>query len=128
MEVSKELFDEFIQWLKRDGLIPRKSERLWKKTIFSKLINDDKRTIENWEDFLNDHCAKQLQNSISTDFDENCLIGIVISVNDLQKTIKYVVKGETMSRIFFEDGTDIDVDNSVPMELLDTHARNQHVN
>lgn len=128
MEVSKELFDEFIQWLKRDGLTPRKSERLWKKTIFSRLRNGHKNTKENWEDFMNDHFTKQLQNPINIDFDENCLIGMVIKVVGELKTIKNIVKSETMSRFFFEDGTNIDVDNTVPIQLLDAYTRNQHVN
>ena len=32
-------FDEFIQWLKEDGLKPKKSGRLWRKKIFSNLYN-----------------------------------------------------------------------------------------
>lgn len=128
MDVQNELFDEFIKWLKLDGLTPKKSERLWKKTIFSRLRNGHKRTLENWDDFMNDHFRKQLQNPINIDFDANCLIGMVISVNDVQKTIKYVVKGETMSRFFFDDGSDRDVDNTVPAQLLDAHTRNHYGN
>lgn len=125
MEVSKELFDEFIQWLKRDGLTPRKSERLWKKTIFSRLRNGHKNTKENWEDFMVDFHRYQTPKQ---EFDENCLSGIGVNVSGVHKTIRNVVKGETMSRIFFEDGTNIDVDNSVPMELFDAHVRNQYDN
>lgn len=125
MEVSKELFYEFIEWLKRDGLVPKKSERLWKKTIFSRLINDDKRTIENWEDFMVDF---NLHQTPKEDFDENCLIGMGVSIMGVHKTIRNVVKCDMMSRIFFIDGTDIDVDNTVPIQLINAYARNQHVN
>lgn len=35
-----ELFDEFYEWLKNDGLKAIKSERLHKKKIFSSLLNN----------------------------------------------------------------------------------------
>ncbi len=44
-------FDEFIQWLKEDGLKPKKSERLWRKKIFSNLYNYQDKTLENYNDF-----------------------------------------------------------------------------
>lgn len=120
MEISKELFEQFIFWLKQDGLAPRKSERLWKKTIFSRLINDDKRTIENWEDFMEDF---NLHQTPKEDFDENCLSGIGVNVSGVHKTIRNVVKGETVSRMFFEDGTDVDVENIALICILDAHMR-----
>lgn len=46
------LFEEFYNWLKLDGLIPKKSERLHRKTIFASLMANKKMTIENFEDFL----------------------------------------------------------------------------
>ncbi|MDD2887297.1 MAG: hypothetical protein PHY66_05805 [Aliarcobacter sp.] len=49
-----ELFDEFYEWLKNDGLKPFKSERLHKKKIFSSLLNNNQMTIDNFNDFLND--------------------------------------------------------------------------
>lgn len=45
-------FDEFIDWLKEDGLRPKTSERLWKKKILINLIANNKKTIENYKDFL----------------------------------------------------------------------------
>lgn len=51
MEISKTAFNEFLEWLKQDGLPPRKSERLWRKTIFAKIQNDDPMTLENFHDF-----------------------------------------------------------------------------
>lgn len=128
MEISEELFDEFIKWLKMDGLTPRKSERLWKKTIFSRLRNGHQRTLENWNDFIVDFNQKQINQTPIQDFDENCLIGMGVSIMGVHKTIRNIVKGGMMSRIFFIDGTDIDVDNTVPMQLLNAHIRNQHGN
>lgn len=127
MEVSKELFDEFIQWLKLDGLKPKKSERLWKKTIFTHLLNRDKKTLENWEDFMEDFNLKQINQTPISNFDENCLRGIGVNVSGIRKTIRHVVKGESISRVFFEDGSDIDTENTVLIKILDAHARNQNV-
>lgn len=45
-------FEDFISWLKLDGLQPYKSERLWRKKIFSNLINNERKTIDNYNDFL----------------------------------------------------------------------------
>lgn len=53
-DLKNKFFDEFYNWLKADGLTPRKSERLYKKTIFGNLSNDDSKTIENFKDFLED--------------------------------------------------------------------------
>lgn len=45
-------FDEFIEWLKIDGLKPKTSERLWRKKIFSNLQNGHRKSLVNYEDFL----------------------------------------------------------------------------
>lgn len=121
MEVSSEQFEQFIEWLKQDGLKPRKSERLWRKTIFSKLLNDDKKSIENWEDFMIYQNTRQAQNTAFKDFDENCLAGVGVNVQGVHKTIAYVVKGVVMSRIFFDDRSNTDVDNSIIFQILEAH-------
>lgn len=126
MEVSKELFDEFIQWLKLDGLKPKRSERLWKKTIFAHLLNGHKKTLENWEDFMKDFNLKQINQTPIAIFDENCLRGIGVNVSGVRKTIRHVVKGESISRVFFEDGSDIDTENIVLIQILEAHARSQN--
>lgn len=51
MKKSYEDFDEFVEWLKRDGLKPKTSERLWRKKIFSNLQNGHKKSLVNYEDF-----------------------------------------------------------------------------
>ncbi len=127
MEVSKELFEEFILWLKQDGLIPKKSERLWKKTIFAHLLNGHKKTLDNWEDFMEDFNHKQINQTPISNFDENSLRGIGVNVSGIHKTIRHVVKGESISRVFFEDGSDIDTENTVLIKILDAHARSQNV-
>jgi hypothetical protein len=122
MDISKELFDEFIQWLIRDGLTPKKSERLWRKTIYSRLLNGHKNTKENWEDFMVDFHRYQTPKQ---EFDENCLSGIGVNVSGVHKTISNVVKGETMSRIFFEDGANMDVKNNDLLQILKDHQATQ---
>jgi hypothetical protein len=123
MEVLPEQFNQFVEWLKQDGLKPRKSERLWRKTIFARLLNSDKKTIENWEDFMIDQNTKQVEIPILKDFDENCLIGIGVNAQGVHKTIAYVVKGVTMSRIFFEDRSNMDVNNSVIFQILQAYIK-----
>jgi len=54
-------FDEFIIWLKKDGLSPKRSERLWKKKIFANLVNEHAKTLENYNDFL---ISKILKNTL----------------------------------------------------------------
>lgn len=57
-----ELFDEFYEWLKNDGLKAIKSERLHKKKIFSSLLNNHQMTLDNFTDFLTDKRLKQIKN------------------------------------------------------------------
>lgn len=123
MNVSLEQFNQFIEWLKQDGLKPRKSERLWRKTIFARLVNRDKNTMENWEDFMIYQNKKQVEISMLKDFDENCLVGLGVNAHGVHKTIANVVKGATMSRIFFDDKSNMDVDNSVVFQILQAHIK-----
>lgn len=123
MEVSRELFDNFIMWLINDGLKPRKSERLWRKTIFARLLNNDKKTLSNWEDFMIYQSTKKVETSLLKDYDENCLIGLGVNAQGVHKTIDYVIKGETMSRIYFVDRSNTDVDNSVIFQILQAHFK-----
>jgi len=54
-------FDEFIVWLEQDGISAKKSKRLWRKKIFTNLINNESKTRENYEDFL---IHKKLKNIV----------------------------------------------------------------
>ena len=123
MVLSIEQFEQFIEWLKQDGLKPRRSERLWKKTIFTRLLNGDKKTIENWEDFMIYQSTKKVEIPLLKDYDENCLIGLGVNAQGVHKTIDYVIKGETISRIFFIDRSNTDVDNSVIFQILQAHSK-----
>ena len=66
MKQNYEDFDEFIAWLKNDGLKPFKSERIWKKKIFTNLINNHIKTLENYYDFLKDKKIKNVGDSINS--------------------------------------------------------------
>ena len=58
------IFDEFYSWLKKDGLKPKRSERLHRKKILEGLIYNDEMTIENFNDFLEDRKALQIKNLV----------------------------------------------------------------
>ena len=47
-----ELFEQFYNWLKLDGLVPKKSERLHRKKIFASLMANKDMTLDNFKDFL----------------------------------------------------------------------------
>ena len=47
-----ELFEQFYNWLKLDGLVPKKSERLHRKKIFASLMANKEMTLDNFKDFL----------------------------------------------------------------------------
>jgi len=51
-EFKNSKFESFYQFIKNDGLVPKKSERLHKKKIYSNLMNNQSMTLENFEDFL----------------------------------------------------------------------------
>ncbi|BAK72828.1 hypothetical protein [Arcobacter sp. L] len=57
-----ELFDKFYDWLKADGLKPKTSERLHRKTIFSSLLNNNQMTLDNFKDFLEDIKIQNIKN------------------------------------------------------------------
>ena len=72
-----------------------------------------------------DKNTKQVEIPTPKDFDENCLIGIGVNAQGVHKTIHYVVKGATMSRIYFEDRSNTDVDNSVIFQILQAHDKDR---
>jgi hypothetical protein len=89
MEVSKENFDEFTEWLKKDGLVPRKSERLWKKTILTRLLTNDSMTISNFSDFQADKYKAIAHKMVGVKFNE--------------LVIHKVILDETLSSVIFVD-------------------------
>ena len=55
-------FDEFIEWLKNDGLYVKSSERLWRKKIFTNLLSNHTKTLDNYQDFLTYKKLQSLNN------------------------------------------------------------------
>lgn len=56
-----ELFEDFYDWLKADGLKAFRSERLHKKKIFAALIANNEMTIANFNDFLEDYHKSKIR-------------------------------------------------------------------
>ena len=90
MKQNYEDFDEFITWLKNDGLKPFKSERIWKKKIFANLINNHVKTLENYDDFLKDKKIKTL-------------IGKKTNYQNFDKTICTIEISHTFYTLLLED-------------------------
>lgn len=63
-----ELFNKFYDWLKEDGLKPKRSERLHKKKIFTNLLTNDEITLENFKDFLKDEIKNEVRKLIGKNF------------------------------------------------------------
>jgi hypothetical protein len=111
MEVTKEKFDAFIEWLKRDGLGPKRCERLWKKAILVNLKNDEPKTIANYIDFMKDFNRKKSPKKEAShleidDFDYSILVGQFAQPSKGNKTILRYVKMEGFIHLFYDDKTD----------------------
>lgn len=76
-EFKNSKFESFYQFLKNDGLVPKKSERLHKKKIYSNLLNNDQMTIENFQDFLELDRKEEIKK----------LVGKYINFDDLKSLI-----------------------------------------
>jgi len=95
-------FDEFILWLKDDGIKPKTSERLWKKKIFTNLLNEHKNTLDNYKDFLLD---KKLKN----------LIGKQVTYQNINELIFEITSNHTHYTVTMIDNSII----KVKSELID---------
>lgn len=93
-------FDEFITWLKKDGLKPKTSERLWRKKIFSNLNNGHKKSIDNYKDF---QLFKKL----------NSLLGIKVKYKNINSLIFDTKIEHTDCLLIMQDG------NSLRIALID---------
>ena len=108
MKISKEILEAFFQWLKDDGLPPKKSERLWRKTITQKLLNQDKMTLDNYKDFLKDYKQKleSKESDIVPIIDPKVMIGIPLKSGQTLKIIQNAVDADSYIHLFFKDGSD----------------------
>jgi len=132
MEIKKKVFDDFIKWLKLDGLRPRKSERIWKKTILRNLLNDDEMTLENYKDYqvYVDSRIGTKPNIVeqeNDEFDYSILIGLSLKTeNETSKRIKKYVLVGSMVHLFFERGGDVLLAKEYIKHMLGTNDEIQH--
>ncbi len=118
MTVDKDTFDDFCQWLIDDGLRPKRSERLWRKTIYVRLSYDDPMTLDNFHDFLEDQ-AKNIQEDMP-DIDTCLLIGLTIRCeNTYKKTITNAIEADGHIHLFFDDHSNQLVSKSNCLKLLE---------
>jgi uncharacterized protein (UPF0248 family) len=113
MEIEKQEFEDFLFYLKQDGLGPFKSERLWKKKILENLKNDDRKTIANYMDFINDR--KKSKNKLVDDyeldqFDYSIIINRKVSFDNKTKTILNYTDSGGFLHLFYDDKTDDIID------------------
>lgn len=108
MKQKYEDFDEFIAWLKKDGLKPLKSERIWKKKIFANLLNNHAKSIENYKDFLQD---KKM----------NSLVGQKTTYKDFNKLVCSVESSHNFYTLKLEDRSILKVKNKDIDEFIKNH-------
>ncbi len=124
MEIEKEQLEAFFRWLKEDGLPPTKSERLWRKTITAKLLEQDKMTLENYQDFVKDY--KQKLESKKPDtvpiIDPKVMIGISLKSNQSLKIIQNAVDAGSYIHLFFHDSSDTLMHKKICQKILESQA------
>jgi uncharacterized protein (UPF0248 family) len=109
MEIEKQEFEDFLFYLKLDGLGPFRSERLWKKKILKNFKNDDNKTIENYIDFIDDreNSKNKLLDDYELDrFDYSIVINKKVSFGNNKKTILRYIDAGSYLHIFYDDKTD----------------------
>jgi len=110
VDVTKKDLDLFFEWLKCDGLKPKKSERLWRKTILKNLLNDHKMTLENYHDFLEEKEEKMTKTITKInidDFDYSIVINKTITIGKVERKVNNYIEADSMLHLFFMDGTDL---------------------
>ncbi len=120
MEINKERLDAFFQWLINDGLAPRKSKRLWRKTITAKLLNKDKMTLDNYQDFLEDYKQKLESSKCDSipEIDPKVMIGIALKISDITKIVLNAIEADSYIHLFFDDGSDELVHKKMCIQII----------
>ncbi|APW64422.1 hypothetical protein LPB137_00535 [Poseidonibacter parvus] len=80
-EFKNSKFELFYKFIKNDGLVPKKSERLHKKKIYSNLMNNQKMTLENFEDYLVWDKKESIKSIIGEEINYKKLNGQIIDVS-----------------------------------------------
>lgn len=100
-EIKIEKFENFYQWLKEDGLVARRSERMLKKRIFRNLLGNEEMTMENFEDFLEDEETKKRKKEI---FENNKFVGKRILTTNGTLIIESVFENQGGIQVIYTDG------------------------
>lgn len=114
-EIKIEKFEDFYKWLKKDGLVAKRSERLLKKTIFRNLLGCHEKTIENFEDFLEDEEEKMQRKEA---FENNMFVGKrILTVNGflIIETIYEIDEG---IKVIYQNGEHSVLKNIQDLEKL----------
>ena len=100
MKIQYEDFEDFIKWLKGDGLKPKSSERLWRKKIFVNLQNGHKKTLENYADFST---YKQLNSLLGKRIIYKDINALVTEVKQEQQDCLLFMHNQQILRIKLND-------------------------
>lgn len=101
-EIKIEKFEDFYKWLKKDGLVAKRSERLLKKTIFRNLLGCHEKTIENFEDFLEDEEEKMQRKEI---LENNKFIGKRVLTASGLLIIEIIYEVEEGVKVIYQNGS-----------------------
>ncbi len=100
MKNQYEDFEDFIEWLKNDGLKPKSSERLWRKKIFANLQNGHKKSLVNYADFLT---YKQLNSLLGKRIIYKDINALVTEVKQEQQDCLLFMQNQQILRIKLND-------------------------
>ena len=104
-----ELFNQFYDWLKKDGLKPRLSERLHRKKIFASLLSNDAMTLENFNDFQNDHLKAQILALKGLRIQVNGNIHLILDIKLEAAQNEFIILSNNLNmRCKFEDLNEIE--------------------
>lgn len=99
-KTKEEKFEKFYEWLRKDGLFPRKSERLHRKRIFANLLHNQPMTMENFHDFLEFEAIEEEKARLNEEFEgkEVPTANGVLTITEVQRIPEVEGKGY---RVFF---------------------------
>lgn len=123
MEIKQKEFNDFIQWLKQEGVKIKVNERWWKRRIFTRLLNNHSMTLENWNDFQESkHKSSLVKNEDETyHCDPFLMLGIKIKYkNGTVRKVKKSIDADSFIHLFFEDGSDELLHKKICQQILES--------
>jgi len=104
-EIKKEKFKAFFQWLKEDGLVAKRSERLLKKKIFRNLLDNEEMTMENFGDFLEDEEEMLQKLKTKEILENNQFTGKSVLTASGFLTIETIFEVEDGIKVIYQNGS-----------------------